>query len=312
MNKHAVNYLLLLLIPILISMSWLLGADLIHKISPLTLSSFRLLIGALVLLIFADFKNLFFYKDNKKLISWWLNQLILSIFGRMFYFYLSAKSLLLISPFEAILVSSSLPVIILLIQRALGKLFISPLMPVFSFASFMAVILSMYFYNNNFNNFNLGHLEIFVAMIAFAIHLILYPKLIGEHEKPVNVLFAQFILGAMFLLPMNFQDISSFFHLSIAEWIKFLVYSVVCNLLPFVIVHYALRRTSAFVVGMTSILSPLFTIISKDIFYKQALNNTFIILSLISCLFISLTIAIDFGILFNPQLNLQRRNNEKI
>jgi drug/metabolite transporter (DMT)-like permease len=296
MNR-IVKLSMLFSIPILISLSWLLGGTLVHKVPPLALSIVRFGVGSFILFLFTDLK--LFIKNNSRnyLFKWLGIQFILAVTGRALYAYFSAKSLLTISPFEAILLSTSLPVFLLILERILGKSFQSPWVPLLGLLSFTSVFLSILTYNNAANigfsgSLTSGHFEMLLAMFVYAIHLIYYKNQVKD-ISPVNPLFAQFLLAGIILASFNNDGFIAFISFDFSDWVRFLVYAIICNLLPFVLVHYCIKTFSSFTIGAVAILSPLFAFIFSGIYEQKPLDLKFVILSLVACLLTYMTVWID-------------------
>ena len=284
-------------IPVLISLSRLLGGTLVHKVPPLTLSILRFGVGSFILFIFTDLNSFVKNNSRKYLLKWLGIQFILAVTGRALYAYFSAKSLLTISPFEAIIISTSLPVFIIILEKILGKPFKTPWVPLLGLLSFTSVLLSLLSQNNaTMNKFSgslsAGHFEMLLAMLVYAIHLIYYKKQVKD-ISPVNPLFAQFLLAGIMLAPFNTDGFIAFFSFDYSDWVRFLVYAIICNLLPFVLVHYCLKKFSSFTIGAIAILSPLFAFIFRGVYEQKPLNIKFVLLSLVACLLTYMTVRID-------------------
>jgi drug/metabolite transporter (DMT)-like permease len=285
--------MMLYAIPMLISLSWLLGGNLVAKISPIALSSSRVAIGAIVLFLFSDIRRSHDKLTRSEKFRWWGQQLLLALTGRVIYFYLSAQSLLSITPFEAVLISTMLPVFLLGLERVLGKPFKSYLIPIGAVTSVGAVISGLFVASpaGSFH-FSIGHLEMALAMFAFAIHMLLYKRFIRD-PHPGNPLFAQFLIAALILLPLDITGLTQFSAFSFGDWFQFIVYALVCNLLPFVLVHYCLKSFSSFSVGAVAILSPLFSFVIKGVSNQSPPNPGFMFASVLACVLTYFTLRAD-------------------
>jgi drug/metabolite transporter (DMT)-like permease len=285
--------LMLYAIPVLISLSWLLGGNLVSKVSPIDLSSSRVAVGAAVLLLFSSIRRSHATFTNSEKLKWWGHQLLLSLTGRVLYFYLSARSLLSITPFEAVLISTMLPVFLLGLERSMGKRFKSLLIPVGALASVGAVITSLFVASPSGSfHFSTGHLEMALAMLAFAIHILLYKRFVRD-THPANPLFAQFLIAALIMLPMDTTGLMQLGGFSLADWVQFIIYAVVCNLAPFVLVHYCLKNFSSFTVGAVAILSPLFAFVIKGVSNQAPPRPTFMLISIFACILTYFTLRAD-------------------
>jgi drug/metabolite transporter (DMT)-like permease len=295
------NAVLILGIPLSVSLSWILGGELVKKMSPLVLSSSRMLVGVAILLLFSNILATQRSWSRDQRLVWWRNQLILALTGRTLYYYLSSASLLSISPVDALLVTSLMPVFALFIERILGTRFRTILLPVSGLlASGFAVAAVASSRNAGVPiSSALGYLEIIGAVLSFSLHLSLYSRMTKD-DSPVNPLMVQFAIGAAFLLPADLLGYQAFSKFSAVDWGQFAVYSAVCNLLPFVLVHYALKLVSPLTVASASIVSPLFGIVMVQGFSGTPIAPSFISLTLCSVGLTWTTI----------KLNLQEKSRE--
>lgn len=285
--------LMLYAIPMLISLSWLLGGNLVAKISPIALSSSRVAIGAAVLFLFSDIRRSQEKLTRSEKLRWWGHQLLLALTGRVVYFYLSARSLLSITPFEAVLISTMLPVFLLGLERLMGKPFKNYLIPFGALASVGAVVSSLFVASPSGSfHFSVGHLEMALAMFAFATHMLFYKRFVRD-PHPANPLFAQFLIAALILLPLDISGLAQLSVFSVMDWLQLIIYAVVCNLLPFVLVHYCLKRFSSFSVGAVAILSPLFSFVIKGVSNQSAPSLQFMFISVLACVLTYLTLRAD-------------------
>lgn len=270
------------LIPILNAGSWLLGGLLITQLPPYELSTLRTAIVALLLFVYSSFA----YKDlvrelQSKTASWWKHQIFLSITGRVIYYYFSAKALQTISPFEAILMTTLLPIVTMIIESSMGYAKVSITTFSFSMATCALCLLCLLTSasGNQTTGIRLGHIEMVIAIISFAAHSIYYKKNISD-ISPTIPLLVQFLVAAVLLLPfINFellQAINSFDYISSG---RFFVYAVVCGLLPFICLHYALGKFSSFIVMNISILGPIMAFLMRGLYQSEPLNNSFIFLT---------------------------------
>jgi drug/metabolite transporter (DMT)-like permease len=257
----------------------------------------RFAVGSIVLIFFTDIKN--FIRNNSKvqLINWFLTQLILAISGRALYAYFSSSSLLSITPFEAVLISTSLPVLLIVLERFIFKnKFKNLFTPILSILSFATVLASIINYNSNknfdLNRLSVGHFEMLIAMLFYAVHLIFYKKQVKD-KSPANPLFIQFVIAFVLLFPFNIECYNSFYSLNFNDWFKFFTYSIVCNLLPFVLVHYCLKIYSSFTVGAVAILSPVCSFIFSTFYEQKSFDVRFVLLSILACLFTFFTVLTD-------------------
>ncbi len=291
------KFIMLFSIPILISISWLLGGTLVHKVTPLELSTIRFIVGSIFLFFFTDLKSFIKNKTKSEIINWFKVQFFLSLTGRALYAYFSAKSLLTISPFDAILLSTSLPVFLLILERFLGQPFKSHWTPILGILSFFAVFSSISTNNNSehlesLNSLKIGHFEMLGAMLLYATHLIFYKKQVKDYS-PWNTLFIQFIFASAMLLPFDKDHYSSLINFEFIDWLRFFIYAIICNLLPFVLVHYCLKIFSSFTVGAVAILSPLFAFFFSGIYDQTQLSVKSVLITLTACFLTFLTVRFD-------------------
>ncbi len=283
MRSDRAGYLMLLGVPVLVSLSWVLGGGLVQKISPMVLSSSRLLVGALILGALSDV-----FRKQRELPSdqvrhWWKNQVLLSLTGRVLYYYASTRALLSISSLDAVLVTTTMPIQSLFVERLLGARFSNPWIPAVGVMACATVAFAVTTGGSGLRgSLEPGHLEMGVATLAFVVHLTMYKRMTKD-ASPVNPLFAQFAFGALCLVPLDVAGYAAFGTLSAGEWVQFAVYSVVCGLLPFVLNHYCLQRFSPFIVSAVAILSPLFGMLFQASLRGELVSLQFMLLSLVSC-----------------------------
>ena len=288
------NIFMLLLIPILISLSWLLGGNLIRELHPMTLASGRVVLSAAFLFFTSSIlhsqKN-WTWAEKK---TWWKDQAFLSLTGRVFYYYFSARALLTISPFEAVLITTQLPIFSMFLERIFRmRVFSSFAIPALGIAtSFIAAIAV---WSSNFEShlfFRPGYIEMLLAILFFGIHLVFYKKKVRDASS-LNPLFAQFLLASLVMLPLGFSQMRELGELGLFDWGQMLIYTFVCGLLPFVLVHHSLKKFTAFSVAAVSILSPIFAICFKSVYTSQTLSLVFVFLTLLTCLFTFFTLSMD-------------------
>lgn len=289
-----VNKISLVAIPILISLSWLLGGNLVSKVEPSALAAARVTFAAAFLFFFSNIRRDHTMWSPKSKKVWWRDQALLSVTGRAGYFFFSTLALVWITPFEAVLISTLLPIFLLFIERFAGKPFVSLQIPIFGILSCLLALASLLVMKSsanvvNGNQLNLGHLSMAFAVLLFAFHLFYYKKSIRDHSA-TNPLAAQFSIAAILLLPFGAAHLQQFFSLNFLEWIQFVGYAVVCNLLPFVLVHRCMKTLAPIHVAAASVLSPLFAVLFKQVYTSAAVPNSFLLLGASSLVFVLLTL----------------------
>lgn len=288
------NIFILILIPVLVSLSWLFGGNLIRDLNPMTLTTGRIVLSAIVLFFVSSIvrsqKN-WTWTERKR---WWKNQAFLSLTGRVFYYYFSVRALLTISPFEAVLVTTQLPILSIFLERIFGmRTFPSLVIPVFGiFTSFVAAVAvwSVHFPSQLF--FRSGYIDMLFAILCFGIHLVFYKEKVRDSSS-VNPLFAQFLLASFIMLPLALPRMDELWHLDIVDWGQMFIYTFICGLLPFILVHHALKKFTAFSVASVSILSPVFAVLFKGIYTNQKLSLVFITFIILTCICTFLTLKMD-------------------
>jgi drug/metabolite transporter (DMT)-like permease len=297
------NIILIAGIPLSVSLSWILGGELVKKISPLVLSSSRMLVGIAIMILFSNINATQRGWSRNQRLEWWRNQLILAITGRTLYYYFSSRALLSISPLDALLVTSLMPVFSLFMERIFGARFRTLLLPtsglLASGFAFAAVASSRK--AGVSASSALGYLEIIGAVVSFSLHLSLYGR-VTKDDSPVNPLMVQFAIGAACLLPADLSGYQAFSHFSATDWGHFAVYAAVCNLLPFVLVHYALKIVSPLTVASASVVSPLFGIVVVKASSGTSVEPSFVVFSLCAVVLTWATI----------KLNLKEKSREAL
>jgi drug/metabolite transporter (DMT)-like permease len=287
--KHTI---MAILIPILNSISWLLGGALIASMSPIGLTTVRLFVISIILNVLLLIKSNNNVVDLKsKPFTWWTDQLILAASGRAAYYYFSTKSLLHITALDAVLISALLPLIIIFIEMAFQMTSVR-LITVFTglIAISLNILTLSLFSPGGVSGLNIGHFEMLLATIFFAAHTIYYKKTMIK-SSPVLSLSIQFTIGLLLLLP--FVDItigSELLKLNQTGYLQLIIYSVVCGLLPFVFMHYSLQSYSPFTLTIISMLAPLFAIALKDLFQKNLVSTNFIVLACATLFFAIMTL----------------------
>ncbi|OFZ19597.1 MAG: hypothetical protein A2Z20_06495 [Bdellovibrionales bacterium RBG_16_40_8] len=292
MNPMA-NLLMVYLIPVFTSLSWLLGGVLVLQLSPYSLSISRTaIVGVLLLIYFLVFSRKPLQTIAKTSTCWWIDQAILAISGRTIYYYYSSKALLSISPFEAILVASFLPIIILFFNKIFKISNVNTLSLALGLLACALNIYTLTIYSTDrFSGFGTGHIEMLIAISGFAFHTIYYKAKVKE-SSPLLPLAVQFLIGAIIMLPFTKTNfLAEFGHLQLVSWGQFTFYSLVCGLLPFVFLHYALQMHSPFLITTISMLAPAFAIVFKSIYQEQPLNMWFIICTIATCSLAVLTLT---------------------
>ena len=208
--------------------------------------------------------------------------------------HLSSAALLSISAVDAVLVTSLMPVFSIFIERIFGTRFRTYLLPLCGFLASLTAFCAVLSARGSLGAFSLtiGHFEIVAAIIFFTLHLSLYSRMTKE-PSPVNPLMVQFTLAALLLLPADLGGYQAFSSFTTTNWIQFTVYAVVCNLLPFVLVHYALKLTSPLAVASASIASPLFGIVFARIISGTEIVPSFIAFTVCSLVLTWTTIRIN-------------------
>ncbi|MGE3611036.1 MAG: DMT family transporter [Bacteriovoracaceae bacterium] len=294
--KSLSNIILLLLIPFLISLNWLIGGNLVKILPPMTLAASRMLLATMVLFFFSNILQAQINWSKTRKISWWKEQFVLSFTGRACYSVFSIYALTMISPFAALVIASLLPVFLILIERLGGKSFKNKYVPSFAFLSTIITLATLNFIpslESSLGNISYrGLLCMGVAIFLFAIHLTFYKRTIRD-DSSSNPLFAQFLIAAILVISIEPLSLLKIFQLTLKEWFQLLMYSIVCNLIPFALVHYSLKKYSPLIIGSVSILSPLFAFIFKGIYTSISIPWIFIILTILASFFVFMTIKFD-------------------
>ncbi|MCK6596730.1 MAG: DMT family transporter [Bdellovibrionaceae bacterium] len=296
MKNHFKVYLSLIFIPILVSLSWIIGGDLVKVMPTVTLTIARIAFSTVTLLIMLF---LFNRKDLTNLqnriikLDWWKGQLILTLTGRVLYFILSTHALKSISPLQAILFNGLLPIFGLFLARISGQKFKNKLIPFFSFLTSLSAIAAIFNIFSGSWILNLGIIEMFFAVFFFSLHISLYKKYVSS-KSATETLFSQFLLCFLILLPFDFDFINPLFQITIHDLIKFLIYSIVCNLAPFFLLHYTLKYIKPINIQLVCTLAPIFGLFFNFLYQKSQISNLFIYLTLLTVALISITIFLDF------------------
>jgi drug/metabolite transporter (DMT)-like permease len=286
----------LILIPILISLSWLLAGDLVKFIPSVELTIGRIGLSSIALFfMFLFSKNIDFNKLKLKTsdIKWWLGHIILTLTGRVFYFILSTQSLKTISPLQAMIFNGLLPIFSILFIRLSGEPFKNKLIPFYSTLSSIFAILSIFSLYEGPWKITIGLILMFFAILFFSLHLSLYKHFIKD-ETATETLFIQFTLCFFTLLPFNFNFIQPILKLDNIKIIEFLVYSLICNLAPFFLLHYCLKHLKSINIQLICTLTPIFGILMQFLTGNVLIPFKFIILTIFTILFISLSLYFDF------------------
>ena len=260
-QAKSLQAVILLSIPVTVSLSWVLGGELVKAIPPVSLSIGRLALGVLVFFLFSsitrDLKDL----PTPEKMRWWGQQALLAATGRSAYYALTATSLVSISPLEALIITTLMPVFTLALQRLIGVRFSSPGVPTFGLlataATVAAIVLKSGLSESGISTLHMGRLLMMAGIAAYVVHLVLYARFVKD-KNPANPLFAQFLFGFLMLLPFEPHGLGFMSHLTAVSWFQFLVYALVCNIVPFVAAHYALQTFGPFIVSTVASTSPFF------------------------------------------------------
>lgn len=295
MNNKLIILFELILIPVLVSLSWILGGNLVKSFGTIDLTIARIgLSGFLLLpLLFFSFnKSTILNLKNMKSANWWFNQIILTITGRVLYFILSTNALKTITPLQAIMFNSLLPIFGIGLSAFIGEKYKNKNVLTMSvFASFFTMLAIFSLVKDSWY-LNVGLIEMFFAVFFFSLHIVLYKKLI-INEGAVQVLCVQFLLCFIFIYPLNFRFYESFKNITNDQLIYFILYTTVCNLLPFFLLHHSLRHVKALNVQLVCTLTPICGIILSFLFGERNISITFIILTLVSILLIGLILFLE-------------------
>lgn len=286
----------LLLMPLLNALSWLLGGALLSKIDPYSLSTLRTLIVAIILILtlLITERSHFSKILQSKNLKWWKDQLVLSLSGRVLYYYYSAKSMLSISPLEAIIITTLMPILALAAEKIYSKIDLSAGTIVMGiFACTFGIISIFLSTESRLVSFKIGHVEMLFAVAAFAFHTVYYKAKVKD-SSPTILLMAQFSIGAVLMLPfLPHTAITQFANLDLSNWFRFLFYSIICGLGPFVLLHYCLKKYDPFIVLTFSLLSPLFAILLRGVYKYTPISNSFVICTIFTCIFAIGTLAVN-------------------
>jgi drug/metabolite transporter (DMT)-like permease len=295
MLKGTIDLLFLMMIPFLVSLNWLIGGNLIQQIPALPMAGGRLLFATLALFILFLFTSRRSREKSNVDLNWLKNQFILSITGRVIYTAASIWALALISPFEAIVLGALTPIFLIAIEGFFGSGFKNRYVPTFGLLSVTFAILSLTTseLSHHQKSFSvLGYALMIFAVSAFSVHLSLY-KRFEIDKSSIAPLMTQFAMATIILLPFGLTGFKHFFILDFNGWLQFFLYSVVCNLTPFILVHHSLKKYSPFTVGSVSILAPLMAFLFRNVYSSGTLELKFLILSLVACGFVFLTTKFD-------------------
>lgn len=280
-------WLLLLAIPVTVSLSWVLGGELVATVSPLELSIGRLGLGTIAFFFVSNIVSTQKALNVNERLAWWGQQFLLSITGRAAYYALTSTALLSISPLEALIMTSLMPVIAFSMERLLGKVFFSWKTPVFgllaSFFVVAALVVRDFSKINTLKPLHYGHGLMALGIAAYVLHMALYARLVKD-KNPANPLFAQFLIGFLLLIPFEPQALMFMKDLNALKWVHFLIYALICNIIPFVAVHFCLKHFDSFKVSTVSILSPLFGTFFALAYGSPLPSSVFFILTGAACM----------------------------
>jgi len=82
------------------------------------------------------------------------------------------------------------------------------------------------------------------------------------------------------LLPADVEGDLAFYNFSSGDWLRFLTYSIVCNLLPFLFVHYSLRAFAPLSVSASLVVSPLVGIALAGLTSEAKVSPWFILFAI--------------------------------
>lgn len=271
-----IKYIYLIGVPIFVALSWVIGGQLVKSVPPSSLAVLRLLVGGALLGILnpSIFKT---YKSKGSDLGKWLGKnALLSVFGRVLYFYFSIKALLTIPATHAVLVTTLLP-IFSLISGLVFRMKVLWVEVVIGLVAMVFVGLAVINRNVGAVEFVLeqGHIYIFIAMFSMAFYMVAYTKFVKE-KSAAEPLFVQYIFAGLVLLFFS-SDWSFVYDLTPVNWLHLVLYSTVCTLFPFVFMHHAFKSFSAFAVSVAAISAPVFGVIFQAILFGVDLSQNFMI-----------------------------------
>jgi len=247
----------------LFTVSLIFGANywITKNLMPNYFDPFQLLIirtgGALLLIVIIHF-----FQTNEKVVYRDIIKIAFcSIFGialNQGFLYIGLNKT---SPFDASIIHTSNPIIVLFLSMLFLKENISFYKIVgILFGLIGALLLVFTSSSNNSDGLSslIGNIFILANGISYAIYLIMI-KRIMEKYKPLTVLKWLFLFGFIFSMPfilMSKQQLN-FENIGIKQWFSVFYIVVVNSFLAYFLIAFALKRVTAAVAGYYTYLQPL-------------------------------------------------------
>ena len=267
-------YLMLILSTLFWSGNFVLSRGMHSSITPLGLSFWRWF-TALLILAFITLKNIKKIKyEIQGNFNFLLIQALLGItsFNTLIYIAMQYTTAI-----NAVLVNSSIPVIIAAISWFIYKEKLTSLQFIGIIISFSGVIYLMtkgnFFQNGNLK-FNKGDLLVLCAAFTWAFYSINLKKF-PVNLTPITYLFLITAIGLTFILPMYILEISTgkTFSINLPNTLTILYVGTFASVIAFIFWNSAVRKIGANKAGPFVHLMPVFSIIMAIIFLGEKLKT---------------------------------------
>ena len=268
------SYLFLILSTLIWSGNFVLSRGMHTSMPPLALSFWRWLVAFVILLLVTNKK----FISNKSVIKanfkFLLVQALLGVAGFNTLLYIAMQSTTAIN---AVLVNSSIPVLIAVISWFMHKEKLSVIQFLGILISFSGVIYLML--GGNFSTFdslkfNKGDIFVLFAALTWAfysVNLKRYPK----DLDPVIYLFSITAIGLIFIFPMYVVEIimGRTFEINIPNLLTITYVGIFASVLAFIFWNRAVRDVGANKSGPFIHLMPVFSIIMAIFFLGEKLKE---------------------------------------
>lgn len=274
LESRTKNYLQLHLIVFIWGFTAILGA--LISIDAMPLVWYRMLLASVFIALYFLLTKKSFAVDKKGLFKFLLTGAIIALHWITF--------------FKAIKVSN---VSVALVTMSTGAFFTSLIEPLFFKRKLKAqeiffgvlVVLGLYIIFNFETQYTWGIIYALISSFLSALFAVLNGLYIKKYEANVISLYQLFFGAVCITIVLLFQEsfTSSFFTLSIMDWVYLLILSSICTAFAFIVSVKVMKHLTPYTVMLTINLEPIYAIVLALLIFgeKEKMNSEFYLGALI-------------------------------
>lgn len=243
-------------------------AILVREIDPMTLTSLRIFIAGIVVLVITRLMGLFRLPTKKE----WMTILIISLFNVALHHSLLALGLTKTSGANASVIIGSLPIVTVVLTSLMLKQRM-PRVRIFGFIfGFIGIILTSIAGSDGFGEFSSGDIIIFLSIFSQALSYILISKLNPSLDSRLLTGY-MLIIGSFFVFALGLIIERDLVQLTkLFSWklsLVFLFSAIGATALGHMVYNYAVRNVGPAEIAIFTNLSTIFALIGAALILKE-------------------------------------------